>query len=84
MLTTQSDVFRVLICCIRQVVPELEAHPFQACDSLEDLGANSLDRAEIITLWLEALRLDMPRRQLIGARTLGDLVDLLHEKLRAG
>jgi polyketide biosynthesis acyl carrier protein len=39
-----------------------------------------VDRAEIITLTLEALALRTPRVELFGPRNIGELADLLYAK----
>jgi polyketide biosynthesis acyl carrier protein len=83
MVATEADVLTLLGSCIRQVIPELSTHTFRCCERLEDLGANSLDRAEILTLCLEALQLDIPRRELVGPLNIGELAKVLHDKLRS-
>ncbi len=63
-----------------EVMPELTGHAFKRDDRLVDLGANSVDRAEIIDMTMESLSLNIPRVALFGAKNIGDLVDVLHEK----
>jgi polyketide biosynthesis acyl carrier protein len=41
-------IFEIIVRHTREVVPKLEAHRFQLTDSLRELGANSVDRADII------------------------------------
>jgi polyketide biosynthesis acyl carrier protein len=60
----------------REVLPGLEAHSFCGSDRLADLGANSVDRAEIAMLVQESLGLSVPRVQLFGPRNIGELADL--------
>jgi len=50
---------------------------------LADLGANSIDRAEIVTMTLEALSLSIPRVALSEARNIGDLTRIIYEKSQA-
>lgn len=66
-----------------EVIPELEGHEFQLDESLLDLGANSLDRAEILMMSMESLALRIPRVELFGPKTIGGLVDLLYEKVQS-
>lgn len=47
---------------------------------MADLGANSVDRAEIIMMTLEALSLQIPSIELSEARNLGGLAEILFEK----
>lgn len=63
------------------IIPELEESEIKEDETLRDLGANSVDRGELITLALEGLELDIPRVELAGAQTLGEIADLLMGKL---
>ena len=45
--------------------------------SLTELGANSVDRVEVVMYSAEDLGLDVPRAELHGARNLADLVAVL-------
>ena len=76
----KEEIFKTLIshCC--EILPELENHTFVTTDQLRELGANSIDRAEIVTMMLESLSLKIPRVELSGAQNLGELVDILHDK----
>lgn len=77
----KDTIFELIVQHTREVVPELEAHEFIHKDSLRELGANSVDRAEIIQLTLESLSLDVPKIELFGAQNIEQLVDLFYEKL---
>ncbi|MFG2590390.1 acyl carrier protein [Streptomyces sp. NBC_01166] len=76
----ESRVFDLIVEHVREVVPELEDHRFQPSDSLRDLGANSIDRAEIIIMTLEALSVSIPLVELADAKNIGELADLIHDK----
>jgi polyketide biosynthesis acyl carrier protein len=78
---TKEDIFELVVRHAREVLPELRGHAFQRGDELSKLGANSIDRAEIVNFTLEALRLNVPRVQLFGVRNIGELVDVLHAKM---
>ena len=67
----------------REVLPGLETHEFVPSDRLVDLGANSVDRSEIAMLVQESLGLSVPRIELFGPRNIGELADLLLQKLGA-
>lgn len=67
----------------REVLPGLEAHQFIPSDRLVDLGANSVDRAEIAMLVQESLGLSVPRIELFGPKNIGELADLFLQKLDA-
>jgi polyketide biosynthesis acyl carrier protein len=76
----KSHVFDVIVRCTREVLPDLESHEFRPEERLADLGANSIDRAEIVVLVLEALSLRVPRTEVFGPNNIGELADLLHIK----
>jgi polyketide biosynthesis acyl carrier protein len=65
----------------REIVPGLDEHTFVASDRLVDLGANSVDRAEIAMLVQESLGLSVPRVELFGPKNIGELADLFVTKL---
>lgn len=67
----------------REILPGLDAHPFVASDRLVDLGANSVDRAEIAMLVQESLGLSVSRVELFGPKNIGELADLFLMKLDA-
>ena len=50
---------------------------------LADLGANSVDRAEIAMLVQESIGLAVPRVELFGPANIGELADLFLKKLDA-
>ncbi|NGO11405.1 acyl carrier protein [Streptomyces sp. HC44] len=64
----------------REVIPELEDHRFEPSNSLRDLGANSIDRAEIIVMTLESLSASIPLVELADAKNIGELAGLIHGK----
>ncbi|PEP90340.1 poly(3-hydroxyalkanoate) depolymerase [Bacillus wiedmannii] len=78
----KQEIFELVINNIREVLPELEGHSFQPMDQLVNLGANSVDRVEIILMTMEELELRIPRVELSGANNIGELVEVLYEKLQ--
>lgn len=76
-----QDIFDILAGHTREIVPGLENHPFQFTDSLRALGANSIDRSEIIMMTLESLSLSIPLIDLAKAENMGDLAGIMHARL---
>ena len=76
----RNDIFRLIVQHAREVVPELTEQQIEERDSLVDLGANSMDRTEIIILLLESLNLKIPLIDLEGATCIGELTDLVYAK----
>ncbi|TKI55281.1 acyl carrier protein [Brevibacillus antibioticus] len=79
---TKQEIFEVVIRNTREVLPELEGHTFQPTDQLANLGANSVDRAEIVMITIEELDLKIPRVELSTAKNIGELVEVLYGKLQ--
>lgn len=65
----------------REVLPGLESHDFKGSDSLRALGANSIDRSEIVMLTLETLGLNVPLIELAKAENLNELVGLIVSRM---
>jgi polyketide biosynthesis acyl carrier protein len=80
---SKDDIFKLLIRNICEVLPDLEGHDFKPDDRLADLGANSVDRADIVMMTMEALSLQIPRVELFGAKNIGELTNVLYEKLQS-
>lgn len=78
----KEDIFKLVVKHTCEIIPELEGYDFKPDDRLADLGANSVDRAEIVTMTLEAMALQVPRVELFGVKNIGELVNVLYEKSR--
>jgi polyketide biosynthesis acyl carrier protein len=79
----KAHILAVIETQAREVLPDLHEHVFSPTDRLQDLGANSIDRAEIGMLVLERLALQLPRVELVGPRSIGELAELLFRKIHA-
>jgi len=77
----KEQVFELITRHACEVLPELENHTFKFEDSLRDLGANSIDRSEIVMMTLESLSLNIPMIAIARAENMGELASILHEKL---
>jgi polyketide biosynthesis acyl carrier protein len=80
---SKSDILELIARHTREILPGLDAHPFVATDRLADLGANSVDRAEIAMMVQESLDLAIPRVELHSPKNIGELADLFLQKLNA-
>ncbi len=80
---TKMELLDLIAQMTREILPGLEAHQFVASDRLVDLGANSVDRAEIAMLLQELVGLSIPRVELFGPKNIGELADLFLQKLNA-
>ncbi|HLE16973.1 MAG TPA: acyl carrier protein [Syntrophales bacterium] len=77
---TRDDILGIIARHTSEVIPELKGHEFKPGDRLADLGANSVDRAEIVMMTMESLSLQIPRVELFGASNIGELADVLFKK----
>ncbi|MEO7323241.1 MAG: acyl carrier protein [Dokdonella sp.] len=77
---SKEEIFALITQYAGEVIPGLEQHEFQWTDSLRALGANSIDRSEIVMMTLEAMKLDIPLAETIRAENIGDLAALLYSK----
>ena len=76
-----QDVFDIIVGHTKEILPGLDDHPFQFSDSLRAIGANSIDRSEIIMMTLESLSLKIPLIDLAKAENMGELAELMHARL---
>jgi polyketide biosynthesis acyl carrier protein len=79
---TQQQIFELVRRKTVEVLCDVPEHEIAMTSNLQDLGANSVDRADIITQSMEELQLRAPATAFAGARDVGALVRLLEEKLR--
>ncbi|MGJ7907995.1 acyl carrier protein [Actinopolyspora sp. H202] len=77
---SKQHVFDLIVEHTREVLPELDNHHFEITDSLRDLGANSMDRAEIIMMTLEKISITVPLVEFADANNMGELADRIHDK----
>lgn len=77
---TVEDIFQKIVENTTDVLPELEAHSFKLEDSLKSLGANSIDRSEIVMMTLEDLDLSVPLVEFAKVANIGELAQTIHAK----
>ncbi|WP_372156762.1 acyl carrier protein [Xanthomonas campestris pv. fici] len=73
----RNEVFEIVKRNILDVLPDLSPDMIRGEQRLADLGANSVDRMEIITLCMADLGLDIPLLSFAGAPRIADLADVL-------
>jgi polyketide biosynthesis acyl carrier protein len=74
---SQDQIFETLKAVFSDVVPDIDISRVTLEDSMRDLGANSIDRAEIITETLEQLDIALPMVRFADAKSIGDIVAIL-------
>lgn len=76
---TRDEVFAVVKANVLAILPDLPPDAIAIDQSLKDLGANSLDRMDIVVNSMEELGVKVPLTHFAQARNIGGVVDLLHE-----
>jgi polyketide biosynthesis acyl carrier protein len=77
-VVSKEQVLEVIVRHVREAIPGLADHPFHPGDSLKALGANSIDRADIIMMTLESLSLNIPLIEMAKAENIGELASIIH------
>lgn len=76
----KEQIFNTIVEHAKDIIPRLADHEFNESDSLRDLGANSIDRSEIIMMTLESMEANIPLIYTAKAKNIGDLATILFEK----
>jgi polyketide biosynthesis acyl carrier protein len=74
---TDEAILATLRRTILTVVPDIEPAGIEAGRTLAELGCNSIDRAEIVTLAMEELGIVVPVYELRSGIDLRGLVDIM-------
>jgi polyketide biosynthesis acyl carrier protein len=77
-----EEIFEVIVGHTREVIPGLDERRLQFDDTLRSLGANSVDRSEIVMMTLRSLSLNIPLIETVKAQNIGELASILHGKLQ--
>jgi len=80
-MTTKQEIVDIIAGHAKAVLPNLEGRDIQHADSLKELGANSVDRSEIIMMTLETLSTSIPLIEMARAANIGELAGIIHAKL---
>jgi acyl carrier protein len=76
---TKDDVFAIVKKHLVNTIDGLDESQIELSRSMKDLGANSLDIVEIVSVSMRELKVKVPRSELAGLKDIGGLVDLLHD-----
>lgn len=78
---TESEIFEVIRKNLCEILPELESVSIDPRQSMKELGANSLDRADVVLQSMGDLQVSFPLNELAGVENIQGLVDFLRAKL---
>ena len=76
---TREQILTVVKKHLLATVDELEESQIDPSRSMKELGANSLDIVEVVSLTMRELRIKVPRSELNRLTNMDGLVDLLYE-----
>jgi acyl carrier protein len=75
----RQEIFGVIQSNMRAIIEGVDGQEVQESQSMRDFGADSLQVVEVVSRSMKALRLRVPRADLMKARNLRDLVDLFEK-----
>lgn len=75
---TQDHIYTVVKKHLMQTVDGLRDDQIDPTKSMKELGANSLDIVEIVSVSMRELKVKVPRSELSKLTNIGGLVELLH------
>lgn len=78
----RAELFALVKKHLLTILPHIPPAEVQIGRSMSELGANSLDRADVVIGVLEELNIKIPQDRLAQARDMGGLVEILYEFTR--
>lgn len=79
---TKNDVFTIVKNHILDILPSLQPELVQIDKNLTDLGANSVDRMDVVISSMEDLGVKIPLLSFAGVTNIEGLVDVLFSNLQ--
>ncbi len=76
-MNNKEEIRRTVEEVIVQIVPDLKGKSIEFDSTMEDLGADSVDRSEILVLCLEALSVNVRLVELATVKTPAELTERL-------
>jgi polyketide biosynthesis acyl carrier protein len=77
---TKEEIFNIIQNHVIEVLPNISAGEIKTEYSLKDMGANSIDRMDIIVNVMETMKLKIPLLEFGKIKNIQELIDLLYEK----
>jgi polyketide biosynthesis acyl carrier protein len=77
---TRAEIARLVPVVVREILPAVPAHTVTGTKHLRDLGADSIDRVEILLLLMDRIGLDEPLSTFADLPDLDAVVDVLTER----
>jgi polyketide biosynthesis acyl carrier protein len=77
-LRTKEEIFGIIKRNLLEIIPDLSSDKVDPSQSMKDLGANSVDRADVVIQTKEELGLKFPLHELGAVENIQGLVDFFH------
>ncbi len=77
----KNDVFQTVVKNILEILPDLSLEQISIEKRLKDLGANSIDRMEVVTMSMEDLGVKIPLVEFGQVTNIEELVGVLHANI---
>jgi len=74
----KNNIFLVMKSIIVEILPEIDSEQISIEDSLKEIGANSIDRMDIIIETMEKLGVKIPLVEFGQLKNIEGIVDLLY------
>ncbi|MEJ8307080.1 phosphopantetheine-binding protein [Saccharibacillus sacchari] len=78
-----QTIFLILVQKIKEILPEVQLEDITPDVSLRDVGANSIDRMDILVSSMQQLNVKVPMVNFAKAQTLHELVLIFQESARS-
>lgn len=79
---TKAEIFTVIQGHILDILTKLAPEDVRSDVSMRTLGANSIDRAEVVVKSMADLALKIPLIEFGNVSSIGELVDVFYEKMQ--
>jgi polyketide biosynthesis acyl carrier protein len=79
----REHVFQVVKNVISEILPGVQSESISSEKSLKELGANSIDRMEVVTMSMEELGLKIPLMSFAEVSNIEGLVEVLSANYRS-
>ncbi|WP_410511166.1 acyl carrier protein [Paenibacillus sp. BR2-3] len=76
---SKEQIFEIMKSKMLEILPDLAAENISREESMKDLGANSIDRFDIISDTMDELNIKIPLLKFGSLKNIGEVVDFLYE-----
>lgn len=77
----KEKIFLIIKKSIQSILPDVNEADIKINIKMADLGANSIDRADVVIAVMEELGIKVPLVRLAKAQNIQDLVDILFSEM---